>query len=103
MTLLLGNNEETCKPFVREFVDYDERLPWFQFVDVVANPGPGWTGETGFITPEVVDRHLDLSKPWEFMVAGPPAMIEPMRAVLDELEIPAERRHFESFSGYAPA
>jgi ferredoxin-NADP reductase len=103
MTLLLGNNEEACAPFVAEFVDYDERLPWFRFVDVVAEPGPGWIGESGFITAEMVDRHLDLSKAWEFMVAGPPAMIEPMRAVLDELDIPAEQRHFETFSGYEPA
>jgi NAD(P)H-flavin reductase len=103
MTLLFGNNEEACEPFVSEFIDYDERLPWFQFVDVIAHPGPDWVGETGFITAQVVDRHLDLSKPWEFMVAGPPAMIEPMRRVLDELEIPAEHRHFETFTGYAPA
>jgi NAD(P)H-flavin reductase len=103
MTLLLGNNEETCIPFVTEFEDYDERLPWFEFVDVVAKPGPGRVGEAGFITAEVVDRHLDLGKPWEFMVAGPPAMIEPMRVVLDDLEIPSERRHFETFSGYTSA
>lgn len=100
ITLFMGNNAELCEPFQAEFVDYDERVPWFDFVNVIARPDHGWGGESGFITAELVTRHIDVADDWLFMVAGPPAMLEPMRTVLDELEIPAERRMFESFSGY---
>jgi ferredoxin-NADP reductase len=100
LVLFYGNNDESCVPFGDEFRDFAERLPWFHLVEVIERPEPGWTGEAGFITADVVHRHVGLSQDWLFIVAGPPVMLDPMRTVLDELAIPAEKRLFESFTGY---
>jgi ferredoxin-NADP reductase len=100
LVLFYGNNDSSCVPFGDEFRDIDDRLDWFSLVEVIARPDPGWTGETGFITAELVRRHLDTAGDWRYVVAGPPAMLEPMRAVLDDLGVPAESRLFESFTGY---
>jgi ferredoxin-NADP reductase len=100
IVLFYGNNELACAPFGGEFREFDSRLDWFHLIEVIAHPEPGWTGETGFITADVVHRHVALAEDWYFIVAGPPAMLEPMKTVLDALAVPSERRLFESFAGY---
>jgi NAD(P)H-flavin reductase len=70
-------------------------------VHVLAAPKPGWKGESGFITAEVVRRHLESLDEWHWVVTGPPAMIDAMKRVLFDLDIPEERVSLESFAGYA--
>jgi NAD(P)H-flavin reductase len=69
-------------------------------VDVLAEPKAGWDGETGFITADIVRRHIDGIEGWHWVVTGPPAMIAAMQGVLDELQVPADRVSTESFAGY---
>lgn len=100
LVLFYGNNEEACVPFGDELRGLDRECEWFHLIEVIARPSPAWGGERGFITPETVLRHLDPADGWHFMVAGPPAMVDPMRRVLDDLNVPSDRRSFESFAGY---
>ena len=100
LCLFYGSNEDSCVLFGDEFDDYAARLPWFDFVSVVARPTPAWTGETGFITADLVRRHIEPDDGWDFLVAGPPGMIAPMRVVLSGLGVTDDRATFEEFTGY---
>ena len=100
LCLFYGTMDDTCSVFLDEFEDHAARLPWFKLVAVVAQPSPEWRGETGFITADKVRRHIEPDEGWHFLIAGPPPMIEPMRAVLDDLGIGKDRATFEAFTGY---
>ena len=99
--LFYGNNDDTCVPFAEEFDDYSARLAWFRLVSVIECPTKEWTGERGFINADTVRKHIDLTKGWHFIVAGPPGMIAPMQKVLAELGVDERHATFESFAGYA--
>ncbi len=94
--LFYGNRDETCVPFIGEF----EKMDGIGVHVVVAfeHPPRGWTGETGFITAEMVRRHMDADDGRPFVVAGPPAMVSAMEAVLDGLGVPTGRRMVERFT-----
>jgi glycine betaine catabolism B len=98
--LLYGNQTAGCVPYGEEMHALAARRPGLEVVDVLAEPDADWAGERGFITPELVRSYVDPDAGWHFMIVGPPAMLEPMRAVIAELGVPAERSTFESFSGY---
>jgi glycine betaine catabolism B len=100
VAMFYGNQDATCIPFRDEFAGYEADHPEIRVIDVLFQPPEGWTGETGFITAEVVRRHVDPLDGWHWVVAGPPPMIAPMKTVLADLEIPAERISLESFTGY---
>lgn len=95
-----GNLDQDSIPFLGEFDSYEAEHPEISVVHVLANPKPGWSGETGFITADIVRRHVDPADGWHWVVAGPPAMIEAMKLVLADLEIPPERVSLEVFAGY---
>jgi ferredoxin-NADP reductase len=95
-----GNHDQGCIPYSGEFAEYERKDRRFKVIHVLEEPLPGWTGERGFITADVVRKHLDPAEPWHFFVTGPPAMVTAMNDVLAELEVPGERVSVENFSGY---
>jgi ferredoxin-NADP reductase len=101
VALFYGNQDQSGIPFGEEFDGYAAVHPEILVVHVLAAPLPGWVGETGFITAEVVRRHVDPLAGWHWVVTGPPAMIDAMKRVLAGLEIPEDRVSMESFAGYA--
>lgn len=95
-----GNMDETCVPFRDEFDSLEASSPRVRFVHVLEKPPADWTGERGFITADIVRRHCDPLDGRHWFVCGPPAMVDAMRKVTDELAIPEDRLHFELFAGY---
>lgn len=95
-----GNLDQDSIPFKAEFETYERDHPEISFVHVLAEPKPGWTGETGFITADIVRRHTDPLDGWHWVVAGPPAMVDAMKRVLADLEVPAGSVSLELFAGY---
>jgi ferredoxin-NADP reductase len=95
-----GNLDQDSIPFKAEFEGYERAHPEISFVHVLAEPKPGWRGETGFITAETVRRHTDPLDGWHWVVAGPPAMVDAMKLVLADLEVPGDRVSMEVFAGY---
>lgn len=94
-TVFYGNRGPDCVPYLTELTamaDAGVRL-----ILVLERPDDGWTGEVGFITPELVAATGALDRPALWMVSGPPVMVEAMERVLDELGIPAEERMIERF------
>jgi ferredoxin-NADP reductase len=59
-----------------------------------------WDGETGRISKEMIQQYVpDFLKPYYYVV-GPPAMVEGMMTLVQELGIPQERIVKENFTGY---
>jgi len=91
-----GNRDDSCVPFEAEL----EAMAGcgVRVVPCFEHPRQGWVGERGFVTAEMVRRHLPAGvddRP--FIVAGPPQMVEAMVAVLDALGVSQERRLIERF------
>lgn len=59
-----------------------------------------WSGETGFITIDMIKNHLgDITKPIYYMV-GPPQFVEAMRETLRAAQIVENKIRWENFTGY---
>lgn len=96
--LFYGNRSDACIPYRAELEAMGTH--GVTFVQVLERPPHGWSGESGFISAELVRRHTTPSPGARWIVAGPPVMVEAMERVLDDLGIPAEERMVERFSGY---
>jgi len=60
-------------------------------------PGP-WSGETGYLTAEVLARHLPPGyRRFQFFICGPDPMMDAAEAALVKLGVPPERVHTERF------
>jgi glycine betaine catabolism B len=52
---------------------------------------PEWTGEKGFVSKEMIGGHVDNPSSLLWYICGPPRMVDAMKKMLNELEIPAEK------------
>jgi len=69
-----------------------------KIIYVLQNPEPGWHGERGYITGEVLQRHLPKQfRRMQYFVCGPPPMMDSMEQILPKLGVPAELIHTERF------
>jgi predicted ferric reductase len=67
-------------------------------VRVLAEPPPDWQGESGFVTAELLARHLPpRTEAWDHVLCGPGPMMETAERALLGLGVPAERVHSERF------
>lgn len=98
--VLYGNTDQSCIPLRERFARYEASGAPVRFVDVLSRSLPGWDGEAGYITAEVLRRHCDPAEPRHWFVSGPPAMVSSMLAVLDECGVPKDWVSSELFSGY---
>lgn len=65
---------------------------------VLQDPPFGWQGERGFVTAEVLGRHLPPDGPtYHVFLCGPRAMTDFVAPSLRHLRIPLRRIHFEHF------
>ncbi len=65
---------------------------------VFERPGPEWTGERGFITADVLTRHIGAGiAGCEYFVCGPIPMIDSLERILTGLRVPGARIHTERF------
>ena len=84
---------------VEEMNAFQEKLPNFRFLPVVAQPeeGSGWTGETGLVT-EAVKRHFENCSKHEAYLCGSPGMIDATVKVLTDGGMPLENIFYDKFS-----
>jgi len=82
---------------------YDElselkKILFLQKVIVLENPHSGWKGESGFLTGEMLKRHLPENKSeLEYFICGPVPMIHLAEKELNRLGIPLHHLHSELF------
>ena len=67
-------------------------------VHVLERPPEDWAGETGYVTAEVLSRHLPVGyRRFQFFICGPDPMMDAAEAALMQLGVPPERVHTERF------
>jgi ferredoxin-NADP reductase len=69
-----------------------------RLVHVLGQPPGGWTGETGRITPAMLDRHVPAAAARHYFVCGPPPMMDTVERHLLARGVPMRHIHSERFN-----
>jgi len=60
----------------------------------------GWKGATGLITAEMVKKEMPDYKETMFYTCGPPAMVQVIEKLVEQLDLPKAQLKREYFTGY---
>jgi predicted ferric reductase len=96
--LLYGSKDWGSITFREDLEALTSRLD-LTIVHVLRDPPADWTGERGYITAEMLKRHL--SPPYadhEYFICGPDMMMDAIEKVLGELGVPQSKYHTERYS-----
>jgi len=97
VTMFYGNVSWDAVPFREELEKLEEELN-LEVVHVLEEPPPDWEGETGYITADVLDRHLpDNREELIYFVCGPLVMIRVVREALVSIGIPRQQIEEERY------
>jgi predicted ferric reductase len=95
--LFYGNREWDDAAFRDELEQLRDRLN-LTLVHVLERPPADWEGETGYLTADILARHLPSGyQRFQFFICGPDPMMDAAEAALVQLGVPAERVHTERF------
>lgn len=103
MNLFYSNRFLQRAAFFEEFRKLERESDRFVFVPALDEPSDfpeKWMGEVGFICGDMVKRHCN---GWEralYYLAGPPAMVEAMKKMVQDFGIPQTQMKIEKFTGY---
>jgi 3-phenylpropionate/trans-cinnamate dioxygenase ferredoxin reductase subunit len=98
LLLIYANNEWGGVTFREEIAELVPRLN-LKVVHVLARPPAGWDGESGFVSKELLERHLPPSGAGrEYFICGPPVMMEAVERTLHGLGVSAGDFHSERFN-----
>jgi predicted ferric reductase len=81
-----------------QLAELDAALPNLTVVHVLSRPDPGWAGESGRITAELLRRHLPPQfRRYEHLICGSTQMMDAMEDALVEVGVPPSRISSERF------
>ena len=67
-------------------------------VPVLSDPSEEWEGETGYITADIMKRHVPDQVRWfKFLICGPDSLMDAMEEALPAVGIPPENVLTERF------
>jgi predicted ferric reductase len=82
----------------RDEIERLERRLSLTVVHVLERPPAAWTGESGWVSAELLSRHLPRGyRRFQFFICGPAPMMDATEKALLELGVPVERVHTERF------
>ena len=95
--LVYANNDWDGVAFRDELERLQARMD-LTVVHVLERPPAGWDGETGYVTAELLARHVPSGyRRFQYFVCGPAPMMDAAEHALVELGVPDERLHTERF------
>jgi ferredoxin-NADP reductase len=101
--LFYSNRRPEDAAFLAELREMGQRNPNYRLIATMAEAEKStqpWSGETGFIRREMLERHLpDTARP-VYYFAGPPAMTMAMQEMLAGMGIGEDAMRYEEFYGY---
>lgn len=95
LTLLYSNRVPEDTPFFAEMVD----APDFRIVHTMTDAQAEWSGETGFITADMVKRHVPHFADATYYLVGTGGFIRAMEGVVAELGVGHDRIVCDNFGG----
>jgi predicted ferric reductase len=96
--LLFYANPDLEKAAFREELAEMEQALNLKVVHVLENPPPGSTAEKGYVTPEILKKHLPAGfEDYKFFLCGPAAMTDAVKAGLEEMGVPERNIDSEIF------
>lgn len=82
----------------REELDALQARLDLRVIHVLAQPPDDWLGESGFVTSELLQKHLSGdAQQFEYFLCGPKPMSEAVQQGLHRLQVPLSQIHFELF------
>jgi ferredoxin-NADP reductase len=100
VTLLYGNRTEEDIAFRKELEALQEQNENLKVVFTLNEASGGWKGATGLITAEMIKKEIPDYKETVFYTCGPPAMVEIMGKLVEQLGLPKTQLKREYFTGY---
>ncbi|WP_146655790.1 ferric reductase-like transmembrane domain-containing protein [Labilithrix luteola] len=96
--LLYGSKDWDAITFREELEVLKTRLD-LTVVHVLERPPADWKGESGFITVEVLERHMPAPfADHEYFICGPDIMMDAIEGALGKLNVPISKYHSERYS-----
>jgi predicted ferric reductase len=97
--LFVGNPTLDDILFEEELDELSNRME-LTVIHVIQKPPKAWRGETGFITRDILDRHLPKDRRAElhYFLCGPPPMLQSSEEYLRYLGVPQVQVHVEIFN-----
>lgn len=84
--------------FREELEALQERMN-LHVIHVLSAPHEGWTGEVGYVSQEVLSRHLPAQyKRFVYLICGPDPLMDAMEEALPALGVPPDHVHTERFN-----
>lgn len=98
LLLLYAADDLETMTFREEIEELRDRLD-LEFVPVLRKPPDGWTGETGYVDRDLLDRLLPADRDRRFhFICGPQPLMEAVEDALLELGVPLDRTLMERFN-----
>lgn len=90
-TLLYGSRTPENITYKEELTTLEKDIDALKVVHVLSdiNEETGWSGYTGFITPEIVQKEVPVKEAEAFYIVGPPIFQDKMKQMLSEFGVPA--------------
>ena len=101
--LFYSNRRPEDAAFLAELQNLERLNPNYRLVATMAEAEKSarpWSGETGFIRREMLERHLPDTAGPVYYFAGPPAMTMAMREMLQGMGVGEDSMRYEEFYGY---
>lgn len=89
--------------YYEELSQLSKKSKMIQIIYTITQPENSikqWTGETGRISKELIEKYVQNYSNSLFMIAGPPAMVSAMEELVKSMGVAVEQIRKESFSGY---
>lgn len=100
ITLLYGNRTEADIAFRKKLEEMEEKNQNLKVVFMLTEAESGWKGATGLITADMIKKEIPNYKETVFYTCGPPAMVQVMEKLVEQLGLPKAQLKREYFTGY---
>lgn len=98
LLLFYGNRRWVDVTFREELDELERRLPNLRVIHVLSRPEPGWRGERGRISEDLLRRHAPRHVArWSALICGPPPMVDDVSRGLRLLGMPRSAVQAEGF------
>ncbi len=85
--------------FYDEIEELKERLEYLQTVHILNDPPEDWSGETGFVDAQMLNRHLpEYPRRHQYFLCGPFPMLISVEQALLQVDVPGTHIHAELFN-----